>query len=111
MDFNSVKEYKKAVKTFWQFRSHLGSSRYAVGLRIGRPGFDFGMVQVIFVVVDHEILSMRSFALYLCSGMYLSNQFLAKVKTASTGKLFDSIIAICNHAQVAELHFGKFKVA
>jgi hypothetical protein len=42
----------------------------------GDLGFDFKTVQVTFVVIDYEIL-LRSFALYLCSGMYRSDQFLA----------------------------------
>jgi hypothetical protein len=33
--------------------------------------------------------SLLSFALYLCSGMYSSNQFLVKEKATITGKLLD----------------------
>jgi hypothetical protein len=34
---------------------------------------------------------LKSFALYLCSGMYRNNQFLEKMKATTTGKLFDSM--------------------
>jgi hypothetical protein len=66
----------------------------------GEHGLDSWMVQC------HSIL--WSFALYPCSSMYRRNQFLVKVKTTSTDKLFDSQP---RKDAVAELCFGKFNVA
>jgi hypothetical protein len=45
---------------------------------------------------------------YLCSGMYRSYQFLAKVKGTTTGKLLNSL---SRNDAVAELCSGKFNVA
>jgi hypothetical protein len=50
---------------------------------------------------------LQSFAQYLCSGIYRSYQFLAKVKATSTGKLLDSLPR--NDSQ-AELYSCKFNV-
>jgi hypothetical protein len=49
---------------------------------------------------------LQSFALYLCSGMCRSYQFLAKVQ--ATGKPFDSLP---RNGAVAKLCSGKFNVA
>jgi hypothetical protein len=79
----------------------------SAGLWFGRPGFDSLTVHVTLVVIDHESF-LRSFVLYLCSGMYRSYQFLAKVKATSTGKLLDNIP---RDDAVVEMCFVKFNVA
>jgi hypothetical protein len=68
--------------------------------------FDSRKAQVTFVVTNQSFL--RSFTLYLCSCVYRSYQFLAKMKATSTGKLLDSLPR--NNA-VAELSSGKFIIS
>jgi hypothetical protein len=72
-----------------------------------RPGFDSWTVQVTFILTDH-IIFLWSFALYLCSGMYRSFQFLVKVTATSTGKLLDSLP---RNDAVVELCSGEFNEA
>jgi hypothetical protein len=65
------------------------------------------VVQFVFVVIDHEILStvIHTVPLHWHVQKF---QYLAKVKTTSTCKLLDSLVM---NGAVAELCSGKFNVA
>jgi hypothetical protein len=65
--------------------------------------------QFTFVVIDHEILSTGIRTVPLLWHVR-RNQFLAKVKVASTGKLLHSVPRNDGDA-LAELRCGKFNVA
>jgi hypothetical protein len=57
---------------------------------LGDTWFDTRVVQVIFVVIDHEILSTVIQIVPLLWNVQKLH-FLAKVKATSTGKLLDSL--------------------
>jgi hypothetical protein len=63
------------------------------------------MVQVTFVVIDHEIFSTVIHTVPLHIQRF---QFLEKVKATNTGKLLD---CLSRKDAVAELCSGKFKAA
>jgi hypothetical protein len=57
----------------------------------GLQPFKAGIISWTFDVTQIMKSFLWSLALYLCSGMYKSYQFLAIVKATSCGKLLDSM--------------------